>query len=87
MDEGILYQYQLLDAAVEWAVQNCDDIMPIACQREGRYKSYYLGQSSGLLESLVETWDCNSTRALHTALFNYLRMREIVLSEGQVNFG
>lgn len=73
IDDSIEFQYELLDAALTWAHQNRLSLHPIAVQKGGIKKSFYVGNSASLLGDLERTWNCNPTRAVHTALFHYLR--------------
>jgi hypothetical protein len=78
-DDSIDYQYQLLDSAVAWAFEHRVSLVPIAPQRNGVSKSYYICESTELLMHLQSFWNCNTTRALHTALFHFLRARAAVV--------
>jgi len=75
VDDKIEFQYELLDAAVSWAHSNRMNLHPIAVQKGGLRKSFYVGSSVSLLGDLESTWNCNPTRAVHTALFHYLRFQ------------
>lgn len=66
------YQYELFDQAVRWAVENRESLIPIANTKQGKHQSYYLCDSVSELNTLVEHWDCNHTRALYTAIVGYL---------------
>lgn len=76
IDRAFKFQYQMLDAAVTWANQNKDDLVAIANPKDGENKSYYVSDSVDFIESLESAWNCNTTRALFTALVSYLRHRE-----------
>ncbi|MFC7296272.1 hypothetical protein [Marinobacter aromaticivorans] len=73
IDDTIEFQYELLDAAVSWAHANRMTLHPVAVQKGGVKKSFYVGNSASLLADLERSWNCNPTRAVHTALFHYLR--------------
>ena len=73
IDDTIEYQYELLDAAVSWAHAHRMTLHPVAVQKGGVKKSFYVGNSASLLADLEGSWNCNPTRAVHTALFHYLR--------------
>lgn len=75
IDDTIEFQYELLDAAVSWAHNNRMNLHPVAVQKGGIKKSFYVGSSASLLGDLETTWNCNPTRAVHTALFHYLRFQ------------
>lgn len=71
------YQYDLFDAAVNWAVLNKEEIVAIANPKKGTYGSYYLNESINNLKILEEHLNCNTTRALHSALIHYLKDIEL----------
>lgn len=73
MDEEIGYQYELIDEAVEWAYGRRNELVPIATLRNGERKTFYVGRSIEKLKALQKDWDCPGSRALHTALYHYLR--------------
>lgn len=53
MDRNFRYQYELLDAAVEWAFENKHGLFATASQKEGDTRSNYLSSSTGLLTSTL----------------------------------
>lgn len=69
------FQYELLNEALVWACRRNSMLMPVASQRDGVYRSYYVskGMVGECVEDLCTSWNCNATRAVHTALFHFLR--------------
>lgn len=76
LDTNLKYQYSLFDEAVSWADNNKKNIMANASPKNGTNKTYYLSDSVKLLEGLEQEWNCNTTRALYTAVVQFLRSRE-----------
>lgn len=76
LDETNKYQYQLFDEAVKWATENKLHLMAIANPKDGQNQTYYLCSSVHLLESLEKQWNCNTTRALYTAVVSFLKYKE-----------
>lgn len=79
VDSSFRYQYDLFDAAVAWAFDNRDNLVAIANPRQGDYSSYYVCEGVDQLKDLEDAWNCNGTRALYTALVNYLKHRSVDL--------
>lgn len=79
VDSSFRYQYDLFDAAVAWAFKNRDSLVAIANPRQGDYSSYYVCEGVDQLKDLEDAWNCNGTRALYTALVNYLKFRSVEL--------
>lgn len=75
-DQEFQFQYNLLDKAVKWAFENKESLMAIANQKSGTYKSYYISESTFYLNKLEVYWNCTPTRALHSAIRQYLKYRE-----------
>lgn len=84
VDDNFTYQYQLFDAAVCWAVENKDKLVAIANPKDGDNRSYYVSDAVDQIKSLEEQWNCNTTRALYTAVVNYLKCREADLRVGSI---
>lgn len=76
LDKTFKYQYQIFDAAVMWAIQNKEKLIAIANPKNGDNRSYYLSESAIYIKALEKKWNCNATRALYTAVINYLKYRE-----------
>src|SRR5690606_36222656 len=76
LDKSFQFQYHLLDAAVVWASANKHDLIAIANPKDGENRSYYLSDEVHRLRDLEEAWNCNTTRALHTAVVHYLKQCE-----------
>lgn len=76
VDRSFKYQYQMFDAAVIWAIQNKRKLVAIANPKDGGNRSYYVSESADLITTLEQEWNCNTTRALYTAVVNYLKHRE-----------
>jgi hypothetical protein len=88
VDKAFRYQYQLLDAAVLWAIQNRERIVAIANPKDGGNRSYYLSETVSKIEVLENEWNCNTTRALYTAVVHYLKhCEEHVLTDHRLNEG
>jgi len=77
MDSDIQYQYEFFDKAVKWAKENTDHLVALANSKEGSNRSYYLSKGTKLIKGLEEALDCNTTRALYTAIIAYLSFREL----------
>jgi hypothetical protein len=71
--EKCFYQYQLLDTAVAWALENKETLVAIANPLDGQHRSFYVSDSVKQLAELEDAWNCNSTRALYTALISYIK--------------
>ena len=76
-DSNFKYQYEVFDAAVRWASDNKELVYAVANPKNGSNSSYYLSDTVDLLKHLELHWDCNSTRALYTAIVHFLRSRKI----------
>ena len=81
VDKSFNHQYQLCDEAVIWAVQNKKKLVAIANTKNGSNRTYYVSESKVQLNILEEQWNCNTTRALYTAVVQYLQHREIEVSD------
>jgi hypothetical protein len=73
---GYMNLYEWSDAAVQWAEMNKDSIRPISNKKNGKYSSYYLKESNQILMQLETHWDCSTTRALYTAINEYLNKED-----------
>lgn len=76
VDRSFKYQYQMFDAAVFWAIDNKEKLVAVANPKDGDNGSYYVSDSANKIEVLEGQWNCNTTRALYTAVVNYLKHRE-----------
>lgn len=85
LDHKLKYQYSLFDEAVSWADNNKEKLIAIASPKDGNNNTYYLSDSVELLEGLVEEWNCNTTRALYTAVVLFLRFREKEIKAQNLN--
>ena len=74
-DSEFNFQYEVYDAAICWAIDNKDYLVAIANSKSGSYKTCYLGESVQCIHELEESWDCNTTRAFHSALVQYSKYR------------
>lgn len=79
--DNINFQYELLDIAVAWASDNSERLMATANPKQGSYRSYYLKDTVGLLEDLEKAWDCNTTRALHSAIISFLKAHPVTQTQ------
>ncbi|WP_444928306.1 hypothetical protein ACJJI4_24075 (plasmid) [Microbulbifer sp. TRSA002] len=77
VDGSFKYQYQLFDAAVHWAIENRDNLIAMANSKDGDNRSYYVCKAVSEIQILEEHWNCNTTRALYTAVVAYLKNREV----------
>ncbi|MBL4868488.1 MAG: hypothetical protein JKY67_19160 [Pseudomonadales bacterium] len=75
-DYEIDFQYQIFDAAILWALENKETLIAIANPKHGSNKSYYICERELYIERLETCWDCNATRAVHTAIVHYLKHRQ-----------
>jgi len=75
-DNDFQFKYEVYDASVIWASKNKEDVQPIANSRSGENVSVYLSSSVDTLDTLSDYWNCNPTRALHTAVIRYLSNRK-----------
>lgn len=82
VDNAFKYQYQMFDAAVFWAVENKEKLVAIANPKDGGNRSYYVCESAEQIKVLEAQWNCNTTRALYTAVVNYLKHREADINLG-----
>lgn len=76
VDGSFKYQYQMFDAAVYWAIENRNKLIAMANSKDGDNRSYYVCDAVGEIQILEEHWNCNTTRALYTAVVAYLKYRE-----------
>ena len=76
VDSAFKYQYQMFDAAVYWAIENKEKLVAIANPKDGDNRSYYVSDTADQIKVLEEQWNCNTTRALYTAVVTYLKFRE-----------
>jgi len=75
-DPEMGYQYKLFDTAILWAIENKEMLMAIANPKKGSNKSYYICETVEDINKLEMYWDCNSTRAVHSAIVQYLKYRK-----------
>lgn len=85
LDHELKYQYSLFDEAVSWADNNKEKLMAIASPKEGHTNTYYLSDSVELLIGLVKEWNCTPTRALYTAVIQFLKYREKEIKAKNLN--
>lgn len=84
LNEGLQFQYQLFDAAVSWSVLNRATLLALANPKNGSYSSYYLSLPINELMILQDSWNCNSSRALYSAVLNYLRFKSVTIEYSEV---
>ncbi|MCG8330642.1 MAG: hypothetical protein MI974_23295 [Chitinophagales bacterium] len=81
LDNTFKYQYQMFDAAVFWAIENREKLVAIANPKDGCNRSYYVCESVEQISLLEVQWNCNTTRALYTAVVNYLKYRGTTIGD------
>lgn len=83
IDRTFKYQYQMFDAAVTWAIENREALVAIANPKDGGNRSYYVCETADQIKVLEDEWNCNTTRALYTAVVSYLKHRVSSIPNGQ----
>tara|TARA_R110001583_G_scaffold88182_1_gene228963 strand:+ start:10368 stop:10748 length:381 start_codon:yes stop_codon:yes gene_type:complete len=78
------YQYEVISAALVWARQNADRILPLTFPTSASFRSIYLLEGDTDLSDLERDWNCKTNNALYTATALYLRVRTSD-NEGSMN--
>lgn len=78
------YQYEVVSAALAWARQNADRILPLTFPNSASFRSIYLLEGDSDLSDLERDWNCKTNNALYTATALYLRVRTSD-NEGSMN--